>query len=360
MGFISFLSVILDKKSVDLVKIIEFLNKEVAVLKAMNKEDRKTVNDTEKRLLSTLALEIRHILKLGKIETIFKPDTILKWYRQFANAKFDGSKNRKKKGRPETEESTVELIIKMAQENKTWGADRIVGALKNLGIQISDQTVLNILEKNRIPIAPDRKKEKTWNEFIKLHTDQLWACDFFLVPVLTLTSIQHFHVFVFIQYCTRQIKIVGVRERPDGLWMEQIAKNITDQFEPMLPNCKYLVHDRDSLFTIKFENTLKEFGITPIKTPPRSPNLNPFIERFNRSIKYECLNNMIIFGEKNLRRFLKEYADHYHFERNHQGIGNEIIESENDILKHSKLGNGLIVKKERISGLLNYYYRQTA
>ncbi len=173
MSFINFLSVILDHKSVDLIKIIEFQNQEIVVLKAMVKTGRKIPNIKEKRLLSTLAYEIRHILKLGKIETIFKPETILKWYRQFANAKFDGSKNRKPRvGRPETDPETIKLIIQMATENKTWGADRIVGALKNLGIQISDQSVLNILSKNGIPIAPDRKKEKTWKEFIKLHTDQ--------------------------------------------------------------------------------------------------------------------------------------------------------------------------------------------
>jgi len=390
MSFISFLSVILDQKSVDLIKIIEFQSQEIAVLKAMNKEGRKYANITEKRLLGTLAHEIRHILKLGKIETIFKPETILKWYRQFANAKFDGSKNRKPKvGRPETDPETVKLIIKIAQENKTWGADRIVGALKNLGIQISDQTVLNTLQKNGIPIAPDRKKEKNWKEFIRLHTNQLWACDFFLVPVLTLMGVRHFHVFVFIQYCTRQIKVVGVKDTPNGAWMEQMAKNITDHFEPMLPNCKYLVHDRDTLYTQKFEQILKDFGITPVKTPPQSPNLNPFIERFNRSIKYECLNNMIIFGEKNLRKFLEEYAEHYHFERKtkprrrslaglpspftfkliwastrmyeatHQGIGNEIIKTE-DVLIHSQKGEGDIIKKERIGGLLNYYYRKSA
>jgi len=188
-------------------------------------------------------------------------------------------------------------------------------------------------------------------------TQQLWACDFFLVPVLTLMGIRHFHVFVFIQYCTRQIKVVGVRDTPDGAWMEQMAKNITDHFEPMLPDCKYLVHDRDTLYTQKFEQTLKDFGITPVKTPPRSPNLNPFIERFNRSIKYECLNNMIIFGEKNLRKFLKEYTEHYHFERNHQGIKNEIIKT-NATLIHSQKGKGKILKKERLGGLLNYYYRQ--
>ena len=122
MSFVSFLSVILDHKTVDLIKIIEFQNKEIAVLKAMNKEGRKKANDGEKRLLGTLAHEIRHILRLGKLETIFKPETILKWYTQFANAKFDGSKNRKKNGRPETDESTVKLILKIATENKTWGS----------------------------------------------------------------------------------------------------------------------------------------------------------------------------------------------------------------------------------------------
>jgi len=121
MSFISFLSVILDHKSVDLIKIIEFQNKEIEVLKAMNKEGRSYANVTEKRLLGTLAHEIRHILKLGKIETIFKPETILKWYRQFAGAKFDGSKNRKKKGRPGTDEDTIKLIIQIATEKTKSG-----------------------------------------------------------------------------------------------------------------------------------------------------------------------------------------------------------------------------------------------
>ena len=98
---------------------------------------------------------------------------------------------------------------------------------------------------------------------------KLWSCDFLLVPVLTIMGVKHFHVFVFIQYCTRQIKIVGIRERPDGEWMEQIAKNIICSFEPALPNCKYLIHDRDTLYTMKFEQTLKDFGISPIKTKPR-------------------------------------------------------------------------------------------
>jgi hypothetical protein len=189
---------------------------------------------------------------------------------------------------------------------------------------------------------------------------KLWSCDFLLVPVLTMMGIKHFHVFVFIQYCTRQIKIVGVREKPDGAWTEQIAKNITCNYDPTMSNCKYLIHDRDTLYTMKFEQTLKDFGITTIKTPPRSPNLNPYAERVIRSIKEECLSSVIFFGQNNLRKYLKQYVEHYHLERNHQGIKNQIIESENETLSHSKKGQGEIIKKERIGGLLNYYYRKSA
>lgn len=170
LSFIKLLSVIADHKSIDLLKIIEFQNKEIAILKAMNKGGRKILTIAEKNILGTLANDIRHILRLGTIESIFKPETMIKWYTQYANAKFDGSKNRKPKvGRPETDPETVKLIIKFAQENKTWGADRIVGALANLGIKISDQTVLNLLEKHGVPIAPNRKHSKTWEDFIKVH-----------------------------------------------------------------------------------------------------------------------------------------------------------------------------------------------
>ena len=174
MSFLNFLSFINNKPSTELIKINQFLNQEVAILKKMVKEGRKNPNNKERRILGILANDIKKVLRKGLVETMFQPETILKWYRQFANQKFDGSKNREYqgKGRPKTEESTIKIIIQMANENRTWGADRIVGQLAALGITVSDQTVLNILKENDIPIAPDRKKEKTWNEFIQNHFEQ--------------------------------------------------------------------------------------------------------------------------------------------------------------------------------------------
>src|SRR5262249_40322187 len=122
--------------------------------------------------------------KLGKqalqdVATIVKPDTILGWHRQLVAQKFDGSQHRKAPGRPKIDEKLEALVVRMAQENRSWGYDRIVGALANLGYTISDQTVGTILKRHGIAPAPERKKTVTWREFIRIHLDVLMATEFF-------------------------------------------------------------------------------------------------------------------------------------------------------------------------------------
>ena len=132
--------------------------------------------------------------------------------------------------------------------------------------------------------------------------------------------------------------------------MEQMARNLTDNFSGFLKSKKYLIHDRDTLFTKEFRRILKNTGIKPIRTLPMSPHLNPMIERFIRSIKSECLNRMLIFGERHLEYLVSEFIEHYHTERPHQGLDNEIIEP-------PPQGTGEIICRERLGGLLKYYGR---
>ena len=108
--------------------------------------------------------------------------------------------------------------------------------------------------------------------------------------------------------------------------MKRIAKNLTD-FDGFLLGKKYLLHDRDSRFCPAFQQTLRDEGVAPLPVPPRSPNLNPHLERFMRSIKSECLSRMIFFGHDSRRRAAVAYLVHYHGERNHQGLGNSLIDS---------------------------------
>src|SRR5450432_4092941 len=127
---------------------------------------------------------------------------------------------------------------------------------------------------------------------------------------------------------TRRVQIAGISAKSDGLWMSQIARNLTDAEDGVLKGRRYLIHDRDPLFTAEFLSALAEAGVESVRLPPRSPNLNSYAERFVRTIKESCLERLVLFGEKALRKAVREFMTHYHSERNHQGIGNLLIMSD--------------------------------
>ena len=155
---------------------------------------------------------------------------------------------------------------------------------------------------------------------------------------------------------TRRVKIAGIHHQPYGEWMEQMARNLTDVFDGFLRNAHHLIHDRDPLYTRAFEEILKSSGIEPVKLPPRSPNLNAYAERFVRSIKEECLNRVVLLSEGHLRFIIHEYIEHYHHERNHQGLDNQLLER----APPSATPDADVQRLERIGGLLNYYHRAAA
>ncbi len=138
--------------------------------------------------------------------------------------------------------------------------------------------------------------------------------------------------------------------------MKQIARNLTDCDEGFLKETRYLIHDRDPLFTRAFREILKSSGVETVKLPARSPNLNAYAERFVRSIKSECLAQIIPLGERHLRHAVKEYTEHYHIERNHQGLDNRLIEERRGVVDT----NSAIERHERLGGVLNYYERRAA
>ena len=117
-------------------------------------------------------------------------------------------------------------------------------------------------------------------------------------------------ILAIIDYATRKVEIAGIIPQANGPWMAQMARNLTDSFDGFLRNKKYLIHDHDSLFTKEFREILKSAGVNAIRTPPLSPNLSPFIERFFRSLKSECLDQMLIFGERHLRHIVSSYISH--------------------------------------------------
>ena len=300
--------------------------------------------------------------KLGKqalkdVATIVKPDTILGWHRKLVAQKFDGSLQRKAPGRPKIAPELEALIVRMAQDNRSWGYDRIVGALANLGYTVSAQTVGNILKRHGLPPAPERKRTTTWKEFIRTHMDVLVATDFFTTEVWTLGGQVTYYILFFIHLGSRQVFVAGVTPHPDEAWMAQVARNVTMEAWGFLSPGQYLIHDRDTKFCAVFQQIIDEAGVERVVLPPRSPNLNAYAERWVRSIKEECLARVILFGEAALSRTLNENVEHYHHERNHQGKGNVLLFP---AVSRDTEQAGPLRCRERLGGLLKYYEREAA
>src|ERR1700716_2924879 len=213
----------------------------------------------------------------------------------------------------------------MASENRGWGYDRMAGALANLGYEISDQSVGNVLRRSGLPPAPERKRMTAWADFIRTHLALLAGSDFFTAEVLTLRGLVTYYVLFFIHLESRRVCIAGITVHPNEPWMKQIARNATMEDCGALRDCRYLLHDRDTKFTQSFRAIIASGRIKPLAVPARSPNLNAYAERWVRSVKEECLSKVILFGERSLRRALSDYVDHFHAERNHQGKGNILL-----------------------------------
>src|SRR5438067_289185 len=317
---------------------------------------RVRLSDGERRTLAEIGKKLGK-QALAEVATIVKPDTILAWHRKLVAQKFNGSTQRKAPGRPMIDQEVEDLVVRMAHENRSWGYDRIVGALANLGYTVSDQTVGNILKRHGLPPAPERKTTTTWKEFIRTPLDVLVATDFFTAEVWTLGGLVTYYVLFFLHLGSRKVQVAGITPHPNEAWMVQVARNVTMEEWGFLSPGQYLIHDRDTKFCAAFQHLIDEAGIERVVLPPRSPNLNAYAERWVRSVKEECLSRLILFGEASLRHALAQYMAHFHHERNHQGKGNVLLFP---AVSPDPEYTGPIQCRERLGGLLKYYTHEAA
>ncbi len=335
--------------------VINHLRIENQILKEKLGKKRILLNDDQRRRLAVSGKVLGRKL-LEEVGTLFTPDTILRWHRLLVAKKFDYSDRRKSVGRPPVAKEVVELVLRFARENPTWGYDRIAGTLANVGHEISDQTVGNILKDHGIEPTDKRQRKTTWGTFLKAHWDVLAAIDFTTVEVWTKGGLVTFYLLFAMELKTRRVHLAACAASLGDDFMKQIAKNLTDSFDGFLLDKKYVLMDRDTHFSKAFRTILEEAGVTPVRLPPRSPNLNAHLERFFRSLKSEALERMIFFGEKSLRRAVESYLEHYHEERNHQGLGNRLIDPDEQVGAIA----GQIECRERLGGILKYYHRSAA
>jgi transposase InsO family protein len=229
------------------------------------------------------------------------------------------------------------------------GYTRIQGALKNLGHRVARSTVAAILKEQGIP--PGGARSTSWQTFLRAHWRAIVAADFFTTEVWTTRGLVTMYTVFVIELHTRRVQIVGSTPHPDEAFMLQIMRELTSR-DGMLGGKRLFLCDRDRKWSLAVRQLLERAGVQMIQTPFRAPNCNAHAERFVRSIKEECLDRLIPLGERYFRRTMGEYVVHYHRERNHQGLGNELIENCND-----RQRSGSVRKRERLGGLLSYYHR---
>jgi hypothetical protein len=242
---------------------------------------------------------------------VVKPATVVQWHRQGFRLFWHW---RSKSGRPSVDREMLALIWHMSRANPLWGAPRIHGELLKLGIEISQATVAKYMVRRQGTPSP------TWRSFLCNHAQGIAAIDMFVVASV---SFRLLYVVIILGHDRRQIIRAAVTEHPTAAWL---SRQVTEAF-PWDTAPRYLLRDRDASYGSEFCNRVKVRGIKEVVTAPRSPWQNPYVERVIGSIRRECLDHVVIFNERHLRRILPSYVDHYHRTRTHLSLDKDCPES---------------------------------
>lgn len=277
------------------------------------------------------------------------PETLLGWHRRLIARHWTYPNGGP--GRPEVDEETQALVVRLARENERWGYKRIQGELLKLGVKLAASTIASILSRHGIRPAPHRSR-LTWAKFLRAQATTIIATDFFTVDTACL---RRFYVLFFIELGRRRVWITGVTEHPDGPWVTQQARNVVMDLDDAGVDAKHLVRDRDAKFGRSFDGVFTASGIEILKTPVRTPVANAYAERFVRSIREECLDHLIIVGERHLRRVLRGYCRHYNRARPHRGLNLGIPMSPAGNERAETACYARVWRRDRLGGLIHEY-----
>jgi transposase InsO family protein len=337
----------LDGSNASNADVIAFLREENRVLKVQLGRRRLRLDDEQRRRLAVLGQRLGRSL-LREFATLVTPDTILRWHRALVAQKW--TYPRQGPGRPGVQQAIRRLVVRMATDNPQWGYTRIQGALKNVGHRVARSTIASIIKAEGLP--PRGERSTAWNTFLRAHWPALVAADFFTTEVWTGRGLVTYYTVFVIELHSRRVRVGGATRHPDEAFVLQAVRELADAGDGVIRPGRILICDRDPKWSNAVETFLSHKGVRIIRTPPRAPNCNAYAERSVRSIKEECLDRLILLGERHLRRALAEFVAHYLAERNHQGLENELIEP----LDRSD-GAGPVRRRQRMRGMLNYYYR---
>jgi putative transposase len=278
---------------------------------------------------------------------VVRPETVVRWHRAGFRRYWAWLSRRRSPGRPPTEPSVRELIRRMAADNPTWGAPRIHGELRMLGIDVSERAVSRHMPRRR----PQPDAVGRWLAFLRNHRDAIVAMDLLVVPTV---SFRLLYVWFAIEHGRRRIVHFNVTPHPVAAWVVQQLR----QAFPFDTAPRHLIFDRDSIFSASVVSTVKSFGTEPSRTAPRCPWQNGIAERWVGSLRRDLLDHVVVFGERHLRRLVRDYIAYYQHDRTHLGLGKATPAVR--VVQQRPDGEARVVALPRVGGLHHRYEWRSA
>jgi transposase InsO family protein len=312
----------------------------------------------EKRTFVILARKLTGLTtsgpaRLTQVVLLFKPDTLLKWHRELVCRKWT-FKKKASRGRPPICPELEALLLRLAKANPAWGYGKLEGELGTLGYEIGRSTIRDVLKRKRVPPVPDRSKQGSrWRTFLGHYKDEIVACDFFTVETAWLKTL---YILFFIELGSRRVHLAGCTPNPTSAWVTQQARQLSWKIQDGRVPASFLIHDRDTKFPAAFDTVFTSENIVIIRTPIQAPDANAFGERWIRSAREECLDKLLVLGERHLQRVLTTYVDYYNHSRPHQGLDQQCPVP----LQRSMTRDGPIERRDILGGVVHAYYRRAA
>jgi putative transposase len=285
--------------------------------------------------------------RIRQLRLIVSPRTLVRWHADLVKRHW--AYPHRARGRPRTAQAIRTLVLGMAQDNPAWGYRRIHGVLTGLGYTLVPSTVWQILTDAGIDPAP-RRAGPTWRAFLAGQAKAILAADFFHVDTVFLRRL---YVLFFIEHGTRRVHLAGITAHPTGAWVTQQARNLLMDLEDRADDFRFLIHDRDAKFTATSDAVFTAIGARIIKTPIRAPRANAIAERWVGSARRECLDRMLITGERHLRLVLGECIDHHNQHRPHRALQQNPPAGR--FYRAAEMSSMRVLRRDRLGGLIHEY-----
>jgi putative transposase len=288
----------------------------------------------------------RHLTSWRSTIAIVQPDTVIRWHRTAWRRYWTWRSRRRGPGRPRLAPELRALIQRLARENPRWGSVRIRGELRKLGYEVGAESIRRYRRQ-----AGRRPPSQSWRTFLRNHAPHIWAADFFTVPTV---GLQTLYVFFFITHGRRRLVHLNVTAHPtaEWVWRQLIAAT------PWAQQPRYLIRDRDRCYGGAFIPRAAELGIQTLLTPIHAPKANAIAERVIGTMRRECLDHLIIFNERHLRRLLKEYAQHYNRGRPHRSL--DLAPPDERPVRLIAMAGGRVKARPVLGGLFHEYELEAA